>query len=219
MSIGRNLQLAIVSVMLLACSSSPIVQGNQRYSFSEGSISVMDESGLCYMSLQGKVTAGMQKSFKLALKDINQRVCDEKIMILTSHGGDMDVALEIGSQIRQAQFTTDMHGYCDSACAFLYIAGSKRLVHASSNQNQECKLGVHQPTNEAILCQCIDLTEGNPLVIRKIKNYFSKMLAKKSWEALYQELFTTSCKEISYLNTQFLLQNGIATDLASSKYR
>lgn len=213
------LRLVIFSLILTACASTPTLRGNQSYPFAEGNISVLDESGQCYMSLQGKITASMNKSFNLALQDINQRPCKEKILILTSHGGDMDAAIEMGIQIRQARFITDMHEYCESACAFLYIAGTKRLVHPSSNRGQECRLGVHQPTNEVILCQCIDLTDGHPLVIQKIKNYFSRMLPKKSWEALYREIFATSCKQISYLDAQFLLQNGIATDLASSKYR
>ena len=215
----NHLRFVIFCLTLTACTTAPNLQGKQNYPFAEGNVSVVDESGQCHMSLQGKVSVSMKKSFELALRDINQRACKEKILILTSHGGDMDVAIEVGSQIRQAQLITDMHQYCESACAFLYIAGTKRLVHPGGNRDQECRLGVHQPTNEVILCQCIDLTDGNPLVIQKIKNYFSRMLPKKSWEVLYREIFATSCKQISYLDSQFLLQNGIATDLVSPKYR
>ena len=216
---SMNIALLMLGLLLVACAQVKPIDSNQTYAYTGGQISVINDERLCYMKLQGKIVPAMKGAFSQALSNLNQRACAEKILILSSHGGDLATAIEVGTQIRDAQLTTDMHGYCESACSFLYIAGAKRMVHADVSIQQECKLGVHQPTSELFLCQCIDLPKTSPLVVQKIKNYFAQMLSEQAREVLYQDMFATSCKQMAYLDVQYLLKNGIATEVASSQYR
>jgi hypothetical protein len=60
------------------------------------------------------------------------------MILLRSEGGKMAPALRIGEMIRAKGYNTIVKDYCMSACALIWLAGSKRLMTATAH------IGLHQ---------------------------------------------------------------------------
>jgi hypothetical protein len=60
------------------------------------------------------------------------------LVLLRSGGGKMAPAIRIGEMIRAKGYNTIVKDYCMSACALIWLAGSKRLMTPSA------RIGLHQ---------------------------------------------------------------------------
>jgi hypothetical protein len=60
------------------------------------------------------------------------------LVLLRSSGGKMAPAIRIGEMIRAKGFNTIVKDYCMSACALIWLAGSKRVMTSGAH------IGLHQ---------------------------------------------------------------------------
>jgi hypothetical protein len=209
------MRLALVlflSLVLQACATQSKLLGDQVYPFEGGKVSVVDDFGDCFISIDGPVNKSLEKAFNKALEQVSEMECVEKIVMISSHGGDLDISLHIGREIRVQEFSTDIHGFCESACAFIYAGGIRRFVHQNSLISADSKLGVHQPASELFFRQCIRGKEKDPLTMQKISQYLAQMLPKEAAIKLTQAMFDTPCNQIAYIDANTLLRSGIATE-------
>ena len=87
------------------------------------------------ITIQGAITLGDENRFRrLALNS------NDAIVFLDSPGGLVFPALEIGKMIRVRGFSTAVQdAKCNSACAFIWLAGSPRVM------NNAATIGFHAP--------------------------------------------------------------------------
>lgn len=202
---------AAVLSALLSCASTEDGLGDQLYRYPGGGITVIDDYGDCYLSLRGKITPELEPVMNRALQNLASRECVETIVIISSLGGDLATAMHIGRELRSAGVSTDIHQYCDSACSFIYIGGTRRLAHLDSNIQRKSKLGVHQPSSDLFFGRCISESD-DPMTVGQIKNYLATMLPEETAQYFYKAMFSESCKTMGYLNAETMLKMGIATD-------
>lgn len=208
-------RLAVYSFLVLtlfACASSALDTSDQRYLYDGGAVEVFEDHGDCYLTIDGRITKPLEPTMNQALSNLNRRECVEKIVIVSSHGGDLDVAMHIGRELRSAKVTTDIHQYCDSACAFIYVGGTRRLAHFKSNIAPNSKLGIHQSASELLLGKCIAMDGQDPATITKIRNYLFTMLTKSAANYFFEAMINQSCKSMDYVGSKIMLDTGIATD-------
>jgi hypothetical protein len=61
---------------------------------------------------------------------------------LRSIGGKIIAAMQIGQEVRDRQWSTEVAGSCQSACSLIWVAGTERYLPPGSS------LGFHQPKTE-----------------------------------------------------------------------
>lgn len=208
----KHLSIFILSLSILACTVIPVNQKDPIYLYEGGQVSVVDDYGDCFISIDGAINPSLEKVFAKAKNYLDQQDCVEKIVLITSHGGDVEAAMRIGKEIRSGDYGTDIHQYCESACAFVYIGGLRRLAHLNSRVADNSQLGVHQPASQLLFQQCIGGDPKNGPVTQSIRQYLAMMLPSLGASILSKEMFETSCKRISYIDAKTLLNSGIATE-------
>jgi hypothetical protein len=201
-----------ICVVLQSCAIKPKVVSDAVYSFEGGKVSVVNDYGDCFISIDGPINKSLEKAFNQAIIHVQSMECVEEIVLITSHGGDLDTALHIGREIRSNQFSTDIHGFCDSACAFVYVGGIRRFAHQNSRISSNSKLGVHQPASELLFHQCVVDRDKFPIPTQKISQYLAQMLSKDAAMALSRAMFEIPCNQIAYMDANVLLKSGIATE-------
>ncbi len=202
----------LLALTLVGCTPSHLASKDHRYVYDGGVVEVFEDYGDCYLTIDGRITKSLEPTMNEALNNLNRRECLEKIVIISSHGGDLDVAMHLGRELRQAKVTTDIHQYCDSACAFVYVGGFRRLAHFRSNISPNSKLGIHQPASDLLLRKCISLDGQDPAAITKINNYLAYMLPKSAANYFFATMIAQSCKGLDYIDSKTMLKVGIATD-------
>jgi hypothetical protein len=70
----------------------------------------------------GPIYAGDDKTFAAALDD------DVTTLSLTSYGGSVNAAMNIGRLVRARKLNTEAPVFCVSSCALIWAAGSKRTA-------------------------------------------------------------------------------------------
>ena len=208
----KHLLILIISATILACTVIPVDQKDPIYLYEGGQVSVIDDYGDCFISIDGAINLSLEKAFAKAKNFVNQQDCVEKIVLITSHGGDVEAAMRIGKEIRSGDYGTDIHQYCESACAFVFIGGVRRFAHQNSRITENSKLGVHQPASQLLFQQCIGNDPKNGPVAQAIRQYLALMLPPLGASTLTQEMFETSCRRVAYIDAKTLLNTGIATE-------
>lgn len=204
--------LATILAFIASCANVENISSDRIYKYDGGEIVVLDDYGDCYLSIDGAITKSLEPAINQALRNLEQRECVEKIVLITSKGGDLDTAIHIGKELREAKLTTQIHGTCESACAFIFIGGTRRIVQINSVSSKASRLGIHQPASEMLFHQCINSTRIDPLTIQKIRSYLALMLPKDSAKTLFEEMFNVPCTKMGYLEVDQLLKSGIATE-------
>lgn len=165
----------------------------------------------CFLLIDGNINQALKTTFAKAKKSLKRQSCLEKMVMIKSHGGDLQVAMDLGKQIRSEKWNSDMHGYCESACALVYIGGVKRFAHLNSQIVENTNLGVHQPSSELLFHKCIPKTPSSGPVVQHISQYIHQMLSPGAADHLVDWLFATSCQKITYIDASTLLKTGVAT--------
>lgn len=91
-------------------------------------ITVHSGDGFKLIGLEGQIVSGDEEKFRKIALNI-----DEAIVILSSNGGSLAPALDIGKTIQIRGYTTYIPAgiTCVSSCALIWTAGSKRLLSKS----------------------------------------------------------------------------------------
>lgn len=202
----------IACLGILSCASSSLEeQGKTVFQYSGGQVSVMKNQSDCFLLIDGNINQALKTAFANAKNSAKQLACDEKMVMIKSHGGDIQVAMDLGRQIRSEKWNTDMHGYCESACALVYIGGVKRFAHLNSKIVENTNLGVHQPSSELLFQKCFPKTPSSGPIVQQISQYIHQMLSPGAADHLVDWLFATSCQKITYIDASVLLKTGVAT--------
>lgn len=203
---------ACICLVLASCANQSTQSHSPIYPYDGGQVTSVNMDGDCITFINGAITKSLSTVFSNVLKPANHQACREQVVLIQSHGGDIDVAMHIGQQIRDHKMSTDMHGYCESACAFIFVGGVHRYVHKTSQEQADSRLGVHQPASELLFHRCIPSETDDPRVMQRITQYLFHMLPGAGAEDLKNLLFETSCHQIAYLDATALLQMHIATE-------
>lgn len=210
-----HLRLALVFLSclgILSCASSPVEDpGRTAFSYQGGQVSVIKNQSDCFLLIDGNINQALKTAFANAKNSAKQLACNEKMVMIKSHGGDIEVAMDLGRQIRSEKWNTDMHGFCESACALVYIGGVKRFAHLNSQIVENTNLGVHQPASELLFHKCIANDSKSGPIVQQISQYIHQMLSPGAADHLVDWLFATSCQKITYIDASTLLKTGVAT--------
>ena len=210
-----HLRLALVFLSclgVLSCASSPVEDpGRTAFSYQGGQVSVIKNQFDCFLLIDGDINQALKTTFAKAKKSLKRQSCLEKMVMIKSHGGDLQVAMDLGKQIRSEKWNSDMHGYCESACVFIYIGGIKRYAHQNSQVVRNTELGVHQPASELLFHKCIANDPKSGPIVQEITQYIHQMLSPDAADHLINWLFATSCQKITYVDVAALLKSGVAT--------
>jgi hypothetical protein len=88
------------------------------------------------IGIRGDIEGGEAQRFQELSSTLNNAV-----VLLSSGGGKMLPAIQIGEIIKAKGYTTIVKDYCASACALIWLAGSKRFVSPTA------RIGLHQAYN------------------------------------------------------------------------
>jgi hypothetical protein len=92
--------------------------------------------GLPVIGINGDIEGNDADRFQDLSSTLNNAV-----VLLRSRGGEMAPAVRIGEMIKAKGYTTIVKDYCASACALIWLAGSKRLMTPTAH------IGLHQAYN------------------------------------------------------------------------
>ncbi len=203
--------LFVLLIGLFSCSSVSNKSSGTTFQYDGGQVKLLQHGDSCFIYIDGEINQGLNKVFSKARNNIARQSCNEKMVMIKSHGGDLKVAMDIGKQIRWSKFNTDMHGYCESACVFIYVGGIQRYVHLNSQIVENSQLGVHQPASELLFRQCIPKTPQSGPIVQEISQYLHLMLSDNAAHQLSEWLFATSCQKITYIDAASMIAAGLAT--------
>ena len=128
-------------------------------------------------------------------------------MLESSGGGVLD-GLSLGEEVRAHEFRTITRYECASACAFIFLGGTERVLAGS-----RARIGLHQPATMAPAAgtpSCV--TRKDVSEVRDIGRYMRAAIPATSEEVMHV-MMDTSCKSISWVNGPRALELGIATSL------
>jgi hypothetical protein len=168
----------------------------------------------CFLILNGRIDKDLASAFDKSIEELESMQCSRKIVVLSSPGGDVSTAMQIGSKIRSLQIDTLFDGArgkgnrCASSCTLLFIAGKNRIVTENTIGRFSSDMGFHQWSKSAEPNR--DCT--NPDTIRKLLNpYASRMLSVNSASKFIEMTINTECGLISNYSPAQLFEFGIAT--------
>ncbi len=198
---------------LSACMQTQLNLTEHSHLYHDGQVASFTEQDDCFLSITGEVNSQLERLMRHSLDELSKKDCSSRVVLLQSHGGDIKSAMAIGQMIRGHQITTHIHGYCDSACGFVCIIGVQRTVSLDTVSERGSELGFHQPKPLGGLRHCLGESHINPLLLNSVKSYLRSMLPKEGADAYYQELMSSPCRGMDYLNATLLLEKGIATSV------
>lgn len=183
------------------------------YPFSAGHISVFEKDENCFLSLDGKIQDNVESTISKGLADMKSRQCRRKIVLLTSKGGNLAIAMRLGNLFRSEALITQVHEECDSACGLVFVGGVERLVDVETDKTLPTKFLVHQPTVPTIsgINRCLTDTAIGSARPAKIRKYLLTMLPDLAALHLYRAMMNVSCDSEKNITPTSLLDFKIAT--------
>jgi hypothetical protein len=121
-----------------------------------------------------------------------------EIVVLGSGGGNVGEALRAGRVIRERGLTTQLSDNCYSACPFVFLGGTKRILWAGSN-----RLGFHQISVSGVA------VPQDHEAYRIISEYAWAMGADGEW--VVQAMLAALPSGMNYVATEGLCDVGVAT--------
>lgn len=175
---------------------------------SDTQIFVRSTEDECTIEITGEIASNTVRLFKQAVTEAESRVCKEKWVILSSGGGLVKPAMEIGKIIRNKKYNTQIHhgNSCGSACGFIFISGTTRAVSSSFLPT---RIGFHQISkrNGSDL-QCV--TDANNQASVLLNRYAHAMLDDRAAKLFYDRVMQTDCNTMTYIGTEEAIAEGIA---------
>jgi hypothetical protein len=87
------------------------------------------------------ITGAIEEADVVRFQELSAARNHALVLLEKSAGGKMAAAIEIGEMIRAKGYYTIVKDYCASACALIWLAGSKRFMIPSAH------IGLHQAYN------------------------------------------------------------------------
>jgi hypothetical protein len=156
-----------------------------------------------YIRLTGKLKTGDEAVFRTIALEIP--LTHRVEVSLTSPGGSLEGLVEIGKIIRQRGWTTIAMGQCNSACAYIWLAGYKRMTYPGA------VLGFHQAGEDCATGVCQRVSGlGNVLL--------GAYLNELGFDDRAIRLFTKAPPaETTWVSMATLSQYGIACEVVGQK--
>jgi hypothetical protein len=153
-----------------------------------------------HMRLEGEITKIDLDKIKEALKSISEKHIS-RTMWLSSRGGEVDAALEIGELVRENNFYTFVNSgsVCASACVFVLAAGVFRDVQEGGI------VVIHRPAAKAEHFVHLSRSEYEKVLLR-IKDYLSRMGVS---DRLYEQMMKVAFHETRVLSQAELSRFGL----------
>jgi hypothetical protein len=167
----------------------------------------------CYIILNGRIDEEFATAFEKSLSDLLELKCARRIAVLSSPGGRVREAMQIGIKIRTNDIDTLFDAVkgkgnrCASACTLIFIAGKNRIVTESPLSILSSSMGFHQWSKGI----GTDKTCTNPDNIRRgLKPYASRMLSTEVADKFIEMTIKTECNKTENYSPEDLIKLGIA---------
>lgn len=197
----------ILPVLLLGCTAINLMTAQKEYP-----TSISFNSATCELSLSGAIDNKLVSLFQQTLQtDPSISNCKEVKVVLSSTGGNVYPAFNLGNMIRAKNFSTQIaqNAICVSACNIVYIGGVKRYMAQSSPST---KVGFHQMISlNGGNDKCIDIYDNSD-VASSYRAYIKKMLAQRPADFYMENVSKVSCRSVKYYTSEELKESGIVTN-------
>lgn len=201
MSISRKTAcaLALISALSVTCAYA----GEFQFSSWDG-----DEGKGCLLKYSGTISAKDVGTFKVYMKKIEDCIVTNRQLQVTSNGGDLASALEIGRLIRSHLVQRSTWDYCYSSCVIILAGGVRRfpMVILPGGVPGPAKLGIHRPFTEK--------TDKDFSSIQKIFN--ASAMATKSFlreggvsESLWDDMVKIPAENVKILTAKEAYAYGL----------
>ena len=171
-------------------------------------IRVASTADECTIEITGEITSTTVSFFNQAVAEAGSRVCKEKWVLLSSDGGLVSPAMEIGKTIRTKKYNTQIHhgNSCGSACGIIFISGTKRAISSSVLPT---RIGFHQ-ISKRNGADTVCLTDANNHASVTLNRYSRAMLDDRAAELFYNRVMQTDCNTMTYIGSEEAISEGIA---------
>jgi len=168
----------------------------------------------CVITFHGTISEETKNAFLVANNRVNRMNCKRKIVVLSSPGGLVNEAIQIGNLIRKEGYITLFDGQkgagnrCSSSCTLLFIAGQRRVATENPVAVFSGKFGFHQwkqTTSMGVLCS------DTQSMKRRLSMYANTMLPKEAAEKFVEITVETECKRITNFTPTDLFNFGISS--------
>jgi len=180
----------------------------------EVSIGMVSGGNDCALTFHGQINHQTKNAFMQAIEAMKDYKCDKKIVILSSNGGLVSEAIEMGIAIRKNEYITLFDGKkgkgnrCASSCTILFIAGVERIANENSLPIFSGQMGFHQWRSNLSMSGICSNTASTRA---RLTRYAEVMLPKQSAEKFVEITLLTECKDVMNYSPSELFQFGIST--------
>lgn len=202
-----KLSATLLLATLVGCSTLNMLTTQRQY---ETKVSFNNSS--CELILTGAIDNKLVSLFQQTLQtDSNLSKCKEVVVVLSSTGGNVYPAFNLGNMIRAKNFSTKIadNSVCVSACGVVFISGVKRYMASASPST---KIGFHQMINiESGNDKCLNITDSTDIGAT-YRAYVKKMLPEKAAIFYTDNVSNVHCRSVRYFNAETLKVSEIVTD-------
>jgi len=166
------------------------------------------DSPICVANIEyhGTITITDVEQFRAALKIAQRRSDFNHQVILTSVGGDVDAALQIGKLIRSAHLSTGSVNECYSSCVIVLAGGVERYPIIDMAGVSLGKVGIHRPFTTMSTGTYDEHRDKFNRMEQEIKRYFREGGVS---ERLWDDMVKTAPENIRYLSSEELSGYGL----------
>jgi hypothetical protein len=206
----RFVLLFVIPCLLASCYAGIVFSG--RSIFSEDrrtNITVLSTKDECTIAITGPITNETTQMFQTAIEEAQSRKCSDTWIILSSGGGLVKPAMDIGNVIRSNGYNTQIHfgNSCASACGLIFISGKSRAI--SSTPIIQTAIGFHQVSRlSGTDKSCV--TDANDRASKALWGYSRQMLPESSAKVFYDRVMSTDCNTMKYITSDEAEKNGIS---------
>lgn len=161
-------------------------------------------NGACIVALQGIISKDAASRFDDVIQRSASLGCSNPFLLLESPGGLLFDALDLGIEIRRAGFRTITRSACASACAFIFLGGTERILVGSL-----AKIGIHQPARGVGPNRRCDPTTYTSAA-HDMSAYLKSVIPTHA-DQVMTLMMQTSCNDIEWIYGQRALDMDIAT--------
>lgn len=180
----------------------------------EVSIGMVKGTSDCALTFHGQINQQTKNAFMQAIEALKNYKCGRKIVLLSSGGGLVTEAIEMGIAIRKNEYITLFDGKkgkgvkCASSCTILFIAGVERIATENTLPIFSGQMGFHQwRNNQSMSGMCSNINSMKA----RLKRYAEVMLPEQSAEKFVEITLLTECKDVKNYSPSELHQFGIST--------
>lgn len=211
----QTMMLPLVSLMFLVfsslsgCYTAPMLQ-SKSFNYKGGTILVRSTPEECSIELLGSINLDTLTAYRLAVAEAEQRDCKAKWVILSSGGGNVLPAIDIGKDVRSRGWNTQIHygNSCSSACGIIFAGGVKRAISSSMFPTH---IGFHQISKKDGSGSRSCIREVEDSASQTLLSYLNYMLPSEGAEAFFNKAMETDCKKIQFINSEEAKNLGIST--------